>query len=90
MWISAAATDSGKGRLRSSTITRRTRETKRTPSTLPTTIRAVDFQYASFGVKEGQTPAMTKAGRVKIAPAATDSPIEPAVRAMFSSRIDPF
>jgi hypothetical protein len=26
---------------------------------------------------------------VKIAPAATDSPIDPAVRAMFSSRIDP-
>ena len=25
-----------------------------------------------------------------MAPAATDSPIEPAVRAMFSSRIEPF
>ncbi len=33
---------------------------------------------------------MTNAGMVKIAPAATDSPIEPAVRAMFSSRIEPF
>ena len=30
------------------------------------------------------------AGIVKIAPAATDSPIEPAVRAIFSSRIEPF
>ena len=27
---------------------------------------------------------------VKIAPAATDSPMEPAVRAMFSSSSDPF
>ena len=27
---------------------------------------------------------------VKIAPAATDSPIEPMVRAMFSSSSDPF
>ncbi len=33
---------------------------------------------------------MTNAGMVKIAPAATDSPIEPTVRAMFSSRIEPF
>ena len=32
---------------------------------------------------------MTNAGIVKTAPAATDSPIEPAVRAMFSSRIEP-
>ena len=30
---------------------------------------------------------MTKAGIVKMAPAATDSPIEPTVRAKFSSRI---
>src|SRR5580700_645613 len=32
---------------------------------------------------------MTNAGSVKIAPAATDSPMEPAVRAMFSSRTVP-
>jgi hypothetical protein len=50
---------------------------------------AVDFQYASFGANDGHTPAIKNAGRVKIAPAATDSPIEPAVRARFSSRMDP-
>jgi hypothetical protein len=33
---------------------------------------------------------MKKAGIVNTAPAATDSPIDPAVRAMFSSRIEPF
>ena len=33
---------------------------------------------------------MTKAGIVKIAPAATDSPIEPTVLAKFSSRSEPF
>src|ERR1700680_184780 len=33
---------------------------------------------------------MRNAGSVKIAPAATDSPMDPAVRAMFSSRTDPF
>ena len=49
----------------------------------------VDFQYASAGLNDGHTLAITNAGTVKIAPAATDSPIEPAVRAMFSSRIDP-
>ena len=32
---------------------------------------------------------ITNAGIVKIAPAATDSPIDPTVRAKFSSRIDP-
>ncbi len=32
---------------------------------------------------------MTNAGIVKMAPAATDSPIEPTVRAKFSSRSDP-
>ena len=32
---------------------------------------------------------MTNAGMVKMAPAAMDSPIEPAVRARFSSRIEP-
>ncbi len=33
---------------------------------------------------------MKNAGMVNTAPAATDSPIEPTVRAMFSSRIEPF
>ena len=33
---------------------------------------------------------MRKAGNVNTAPAATDSPMEPAVRAIFSSRIVPF
>ena len=37
----------------------------------------------------GQTPAITNAGMVNTAPAATDSPIEPIVRVMFSSRIEP-
>ena len=32
---------------------------------------------------------MTNAGIVKIAPAATDSPIEPTVRAKFSSSSEP-
>ena len=32
---------------------------------------------------------MTNAGIVKIAPAATDSPIEPTVREKFSSRMEP-
>jgi hypothetical protein len=36
-----------------------------------------------------QIPAMTKAGSVKIAPAATDSPMDPTVRAKFSSRMFP-
>ena len=57
---------------------------------LPTTISAVDFQYASLGENDGHAPEMRNAGSVKMAPAATDSPIDPAVRAMFSSSIDPF
>ena len=36
-----------------------------------------------------RSPTITKAGKVKIAPAATDSPMDPAVRAMFSSRTVP-
>ena len=56
---------------------------------LPTIISAVDFQYASLGANEGHAPAIRNAGRVKMAPAATDSPIDPAVRVMFSSRRDP-
>src|SRR4029077_20793050 len=49
-----------------------------------------DFQYASAKRKDGHALASRNAGRVKIAPAATDSPIDPAVRAMFSSSNDPF
>ncbi len=56
----------------------------------PTIIKAVDFQYACAGSNDVHEPAIKKAGNVKIAPAATDSPIDPAVRAMFSSRTDPF
>src|SRR5689334_21325642 len=83
--ISDAATDSGNGNDASSTSALRTSDTNRTPSTLPTNIRAVDFQYACEGSNEVQEPDITNAGMVKMAPAATDSPIEPAVRAMFSS-----
>ena len=57
---------------------------------LPTMMSAVDFQYATPGSNDGHAFAMRKAGIVKIAPAATDSPIDPAVRAMFSSSSDPF
>src|SRR5689334_8377035 len=71
-------------------MTRRTRETNSTPRMPPTVIRAVLFQYASLGLKDGQAREIRNAGIVKIAPAATDSPIEPAVRAIFSSRSDPF
>jgi len=38
----------------------------------------------------GQMPEITKAGMVKMAPAATDSPMLPTVRPMFSSRMVPF
>ena len=61
-----------------------------TPRMLPTMIRAVDFQYATPGSNEGHALAIRNAGIVKIAPAATDSPIDPAVRAIFSSSSDPF
>jgi len=40
--------------------------------------------------KAGHTPESTKAGMVNTAPAATDSPMEPIVRAMFSSSTEPF
>src|SRR6266536_415278 len=90
LWTSDAATDSGNGNSGSSTITRRISETKSTPSTDPTSINAVDFQYASRESNDGHAFAKKNAGSVNTAPAATDSPIEPAVRAMFSSRIDPF
>ena len=69
---------------------RRTREMNSTPRMLPTMISAVDFQYASANRNEGHALASRNAGSVKIAPAATDSPIDPAVRAMFSSSSDPF
>src|ERR1051325_12131478 len=88
--IAAAATDSGKGSAGSSTITRRTSDTNRTPSTPPTIINAVDFQYAGAVAKDSQEPAMRNAGSVKMAPAATDSPMEPAVRARFSSSTEAF
>ncbi len=71
-------------------MTRRSRVTKRMPRTPPTSIRIDDFQYACSKSKTGHAPEITNAGMVKIAPAATDSPIEPTVRAMFSSRIEPF
>ncbi len=63
------------------------------PSVPPIIIRATDFQYSgvlTLGVSVGHKPAMTKAGMVNMAPAATDSPIEPTVRAMFSSSSEPF
>ena len=44
LWISDAATDSGKGRSGSSTITRRSRVTKRMPSTPPTSISNDDLR----------------------------------------------
>jgi hypothetical protein len=44
LWISDAATDSGKGSSLSSTITRRTSEMKRTPRNDPSTMSDVDFQ----------------------------------------------
>ena len=69
---------------------RRTSEMNSTPRTLPTIINAVDFQYASAGRNEGHAFAIRNAGSVKIAPAATDSPIDPAVRAIFSSSSVPF
>ena len=63
------------------------------PRVPPIIIRATDFQYSGrlkLGVRVGQRPAMTKAGMVNMAPAATDSPMEPTVRAMFSSSSEPF
>ena len=63
------------------------------PSVPPIIIRATDFQYSgarTLGVSVGHRPAITNAGMVKMAPAATDSPIEPTVRAMFSSSSEPF
>jgi len=53
------------------------------------TMSATESQYLSR-VSPGQIPAITKAGIVNTAPAATDSPIEPTVLAMFSSSKEPF
>jgi hypothetical protein len=87
LWISEAATDSGKGRDVSSTITRRRIVTNRMPRKPPRIMRAVAVMY-SFASQpwNRHIPRMTNAGIVKIAPAATDSPIDPTVRAKFSSR----
>ena len=71
-------------------MTRRSRVTKRMPNDPPTIISATDFQYASAKPNDFQAPEMMKAGIVKTAPAATDSPIEPTVRAIFSSSSVPF
>ena len=70
-------------------MTRRSSVTNRMPSVPPINISTTDFQYWSRP-SPGHNPAMTKAGIVNTAPAATDSPIEPTVRAMFSSSSDPF
>ena len=70
-------------------MTRRSRVTNKMPSVPPITISATEFQYLSR-VSPGQIPAITNAGIVNTAPAATDSPIEPTVRAMFSSSREPF
>ena len=91
LWISAAATDSGNGSERSSTITRRRIVTKRTPRMPPTIMRALAVRYSdSLKVWKLHIWRTTNAGIVKIAPAATDSPIEPTVLAKFSSRSEPF
>src|SRR5205085_5176586 len=63
---------------------------KSTPRMLPTIQSAVDFQYASRQPNEGHAPEITKAGIVKMAPAAKPSPMDPAVRAIFSSSSEPF
>ena len=39
---------------------------------------------------ESHIPAIKNAGKVNMAPAAIDSPIEPTVLVKFSSRIEPF
>ena len=89
LWISLAAVDSGNGSSGSSTMTRRSSVTKRIPKNPPTINRALDLAHAMRPEKLGQQSAMRNAGIVNTAPAAIDSPIEPMVRAMFSSRIEP-
>ena len=91
LWISLAATDSGYGSERSSTMTRRRIVTNRTPRMPPTIMSELAVRYsARLKLLKLQICRMTKAGIVKIAPAATDSPMEPTVRAKFSSRSEPF
>jgi hypothetical protein len=87
LWISEAATDSGKGSVASSTMTRRRTVTNMMPSRPPRIISAVAVEYSCsmWPGSKCQIFRITKAGMVKIAPAATDSPIEPTVRAKFSS-----
>ena len=70
-------------------MTRRNSVTKKMPRKPPTIIRALDLAHATGDEKSLQQPAITNAGSVNTAPAAIDSPIEPMVRAMFSSRIEP-
>ena len=89
LWISLAATDSGNCSDESSTMTRRRIVTNMIPSSPPRIISDDDTRYSChmFAESNFQRLRMTNAGIVKIAPAATDSPIEPTVRAKFSSRI---
>ena len=54
LWISLAATDSGNGSARSSTMTRRRIVTNRMPRMPPTIMRAVAVRY-SFGVEPRRT-----------------------------------
>src|SRR4030095_14616032 len=68
LWISAAAVDSGNGRVLSSTIARRTSETNSTPKTEPTIMRTVDLRYADGPSKDGHAPAIRHAGIGKIGP----------------------
>ncbi len=57
----------------------------------PTIMRAVAVRYSErWKPLNFHMCRMTNAGIVKIAPAATDSPMEPTVRAKFSSRSEPF
>jgi len=61
------------------------------PSRPPRIISALASQYSlpRLPGSNFQILRITNAGTVKIAPAATDSPIEPTVRAKFSSRMLP-
>ena len=61
------------------------------PRVPPSIISAADIRYSSAMCARSnfQNLRMTNAGSVKIAPAATDSPIDPTVRAKFSSSMLP-
>src|ERR1700722_4983846 len=82
---SAHAVPSGKGRLPCSlTIScRRKGIMNRTPSQPPIKARKKTRQYSLFSEK----PMKISAGKVKITPAATDSPAEPVVCTMLFSRM---